>query len=95
MIFWKSRFTCNYSTRENLKSRYPKTVFMYLLEKNHPSKSSEAWFISSLGEYLQIWWSMKGFEEFNFFRILKALKAQKSNMAAIFGPYNLSEKIEI
>ena len=33
MIFWKSRFACNYSLREKLKSQYPKTDLMYILEK--------------------------------------------------------------
>ena len=55
MTFWKSRFACNYSMCKNLKSGYPKIAFMYLLNKNHPSRRSEAWFIPSLGEYLQIY----------------------------------------
>ena len=77
MIFWKLRFACNYSTRENLKSRYPKIALMYLLEK---TKSSEAWLIPSLGEYLHEY-LMKGFEKFYFFRILWAKNCPK--MAAI------------
>ena len=46
MIFWKSQFASNQSMREILKSRYPKTAFMYLLEKTtHPK-------VLKLGLYL-------------------------------------------
>ena len=54
MIFWKSRFACNYSSRENIKLRYPKNRFYVPSLENHLSKSSETWFIPSLGENLQI-----------------------------------------
>ena len=38
MNFWKSRFACNYTTRETFKSRYPKVCLMYLLERTTSPK---------------------------------------------------------
>ena len=74
MIFCKSRFACNYIACENLKSRYPKIAFMYLLEKTtHPK-------VLKLGLYLpwvNIYRFMKGFEKFYFFRILRAKNCPK------------------
>ena len=59
-VFLKIAIACNYISGENLKSRYPKTALMYLLEKTtHPK-------VLKLGLYLPwVYIStdlMKGFE---------------------------------
>ena len=68
-IFWKSRFTCNYSTCQNLKSRYPKIASMYLLEKTtQPTVLKLGLYLLWVNIYRFFW----GFEKFYFFRILWA-----------------------
>ena len=54
--FWKSRFACNYSMRENLKSQYPKIAFMYIFEKTTHLK------VLKLGLYLP-WVNIYRFDE--------------------------------
>ena len=71
MIFWKSRFAYNYSTvkyLQKLKIAIPENCSYVTSWENHPSKSSETWFIPSLGEYLQIWFGdLINFTFFGFY----------------------------
>ena len=79
--FFKSRFTCFYTMRENLQSRYPKTAFMYLLEKTTHSK------VLKLGLNLQIWFGdLRNFTFFRFYRPWKLKNPIWSSILGSFGP---------
>ena len=53
--------------------------------ENHPCKSSEAWFIPSLGESLQIWFG--DLRNFSFFRFYRPWKLKNTIWPPILGSF--------
>ena len=60
-----------------------------------PSKSSETWFVLSLGEYLQKWFvDLRNFTFSGFYGLKTAGKCQKSNTADNFSQFSAQNNPE-